>query len=145
MRTTTEANTDRAEQLEALGFTGEEDYAAHQRVTENMRVLAQQQLQGSRTSTVQELVHLSETGVNAGRRLCLAPRDESSRSVHAMYAPLGNPTFRASVCLKCLEVWATEAYEDGENMPLYIAEARAAAMQQPIQPSLDSNNATGGQ
>lgn len=70
------------------------------------------------------VVHLSETGLNAGRRLCGAARDDGNRSVHAMYAPLHAPEFRANVCAACLAAWATEAYEEGDAMPEYIAEAR---------------------
>lgn len=44
-----------------------------------------------------------------------------------MYAPLNNVDFRETVCAKCLSIWATEAYDDGDEMPEYIAEARAAA------------------
>lgn len=127
MQTTTAANTDRAEQLEALGFNGEADYAQHQGVMQKMRELTAQQLRDTRAAGGLEPVHLSETGLHAGRRLCLAPRDQSSRSVHAMYAPLSNPSFLASVCLKCLHVWVLEAYEDGEEIPDYLVEARAAA------------------
>lgn len=126
MQTTT-ATTDRADQLEALGFASEADYAQHQGVMQAMRSLTARQLQDTRNAGGLELVHLSETGPNAGRRLCLAPRDQSSRSVHAMYAPLHNPTFLASVCVTCLHIWALEAYEDGEDVPDYLVEARAAA------------------
>ena len=125
--TTTVANNERQEQLAALGFSGEEDYADHQRVMERMRALTHQQLKGMRSAKPKQLVHLSETGLNAGQRLCLAPRDGTSRSVHAMYAPLDNVDFRETVCAKCLSIWATEAYEAGDEMPEYIADARAAA------------------
>jgi hypothetical protein len=127
MQTTTAANTDRAAQLDALGFNGEADYAQHQGVMQKMRDMAKQQLHDTRVAGGLELVHLSETGLHAGRRLCLAPKDHSSRSVHAMYAPLHNPSFLASVCEKCLHVWALEAYEDGEDIPDYLVEPRAAA------------------
>lgn len=65
--------------------------------------------------------HLSETGLHAGRRLCLAKDGES---IHAMYAPLQNPDFRATVCPACLGIWAYEAYDDGDDMPEYIVKAR---------------------
>lgn len=71
-----------------------------------------------------DVIHLSETGLRAGHRFCGAARDGASRSVHAMYAPLQNPEFRATVCDACLTTWAIEAYDDGETMPDYIAEAR---------------------
>lgn len=126
MQTTITANTDRAEQLEALGFNGEADYVQHQGVMQKMRDLTKQQLHATHAAGGFEAVHLSETGRHAGRRLCLAPKDQS-RSVHAMYAPLNNPTFLSSVCEKCLHVWALEAYEEGEKIPDYLIEARAAA------------------
>lgn len=71
------------------------------------------------------MIHLSETGLNAGRRLCLATDDES---VHAMYAPLQKPEFRATVCPVCLKVWAMEAYDEGDEMPEYIKEIRVKAI-----------------
>lgn len=71
-----------------------------------------------------QIVHLSETGLNAGRRFCGAARDDGNRSVHGTYAPLHSPEFREAVCEACLTVWATEAYDDGEAMPAYIAEVR---------------------
>jgi hypothetical protein len=69
-------------------------------------------------------VHLSEAGLHAGRRLCGAARDDGNRSVHAIYAPLQRPEFRATVCQACLYVWAVEAYDEGESVPDYIAEVR---------------------
>lgn len=66
-------------------------------------------------------VHLSETGFNAGRRLC---ESMEGRSVHAMYAPLANPVFRAKCCPACLKVWANQAYDEGDEMPDYIRELR---------------------
>jgi len=70
------------------------------------------------------VVHLSETGLHAGRRFCRAARDDGTRSVHAMYAPLQKPEFRATVCEACLTIWALEAYDDGETIPEYIAQLR---------------------
>jgi hypothetical protein len=69
------------------------------------------------------MIHLSETGYNAGRRLC---GSTSGESVHAMYAPLNNPEWRATVCASCMKTWADEAYEGGDEMPLYIQEWRNA-------------------
>jgi hypothetical protein len=126
MQTASE-NTNRTDQLPALGFAGEVDYAQHEDVTNKMRDMTTHQLRETRAAGGLELVHLSETGLHAGRRLCLAPKDHSSRSVHAIYAPLSNPTFLATVCEKCLHVWALEAYDDGENIPDYLVEPRAAA------------------
>lgn len=127
MQTTASASTNRTEQLTALGFTSEVDNAQHQNVIEKMRDLATQQLRDTRAASGLELVHLSETGLHVGRRLCLAPKDQYSRSVHAIYAPLSNPTFLATVCEKCLYVWALEAYDDGDDIPEYLVEPRAAA------------------
>lgn len=127
MQTTASATTNRTDQLTALGFAGEVDYAQHQNVMGKMRDLATQQLRDTRAAGGVELVHLSETGLHVGRRLCLAPKDQFSRSVHAIYAPLSNPTFLATVCEKCLHVWAMEAYDDGDDIPEYLVEPRAAA------------------
>lgn len=73
------------------------------------------------------MIHLSETGLNAGRRLCFS---QNGDSVHAMYAPLHNPEFRETVCLDCLRVWANEAYDDADendgSMPDYIKEIRSS-------------------
>lgn len=76
------------------------------------------------TEAIRQVVHLSETGVNAGRRLCGASRDDGNRSVHAMFAPLRAPEFRQNVCEACLATWAAEAYDEADPMPEYIAEAR---------------------
>lgn len=78
----------------------------------------------TRPQPVRVVVHLTETGANAGRRLCTADRSDGARNVHAVYAPLQNPTFRDQVCTACLQVWADKAYEDGDAMPDYIAELR---------------------
>jgi hypothetical protein len=127
MQTTASSSNNRTEQLTALGFASEVDYAQHKDVIEKMREMTTQQLRDTRAAGGLELVHLSVTGLHAGRRLCLAPTDQSSRSVHAIYAPLSNPTFLATVCEKCLHIWALEAYDDGENIPDYLVEPRAAA------------------
>lgn len=68
-------------------------------------------------------VQLSETGLHAGRRSCGATRDDGSRSVHAIYAPLQTQQFRAMLCDACLTIWAFEAYEKADMMPDYIVEA----------------------
>jgi hypothetical protein len=70
------------------------------------------------------MIHLTETGYHAGRRLCLTDRNDGARNVHAAYAPLDNPEFRANLCPHCLKVWALEAYEDGDVMPDYIESIR---------------------
>lgn len=72
------------------------------------------------------MIHLTETGYHAGRRLCLTDRNDGARNVHAAYEPLENPSaeFIANLCPCCLKVWALEAYRDGEEMPDYIESIR---------------------
>jgi hypothetical protein len=51
-------------------------------------------------------LHLSLTGVNAGVRLCGAPR-EATRAVHAAYASdqtLASP----DICHTCLTIWNSD-------------------------------------
>jgi hypothetical protein len=143
MQTITAATTNLVEQLETLGFTSEADYAEHQAVIHKMHNLTAQQLRDSRKAQASQIVHLSETGVHAGRRLCLAPADQSSRSVHAAYAPLYREEFRALVCAVCLKVWADEAYEPGEEMPDYIAAARTDAQRPSVIPRPKVSEARG--
>lgn len=71
------------------------------------------------------MIHLTETGFHAGRRLCMTDRHDGDRNVHASYAPLANPEFRAQVCPECLRVWANEAYDDGDDMPEWVSQMRA--------------------
>lgn len=73
------------------------------------------------------MMHLTETGYNAGRLLCLAPRNPDDRNVHAMHAPLHLEAFRAQCCPACLKVWACEAYDDGDEMPQWVADIRLEA------------------
>lgn len=70
------------------------------------------------------MIHLTETGYNAGRRLCCTAHDDGARNVHAMHAPLDNDQFRAQCCLNCLLVWAMEAYDASDDMPAYIRKLR---------------------
>lgn len=79
---------------------------------------------GATAPEAREVIHLTETGFNAGRRFCTADRADGQRNVHGAYAPLHNEAFREKVCLDCLNVWANEAYEDGDTMPDYIADLR---------------------
>lgn len=127
MQNTASESTNGIDELSAVGLAGEAEYAQHQNVISKLRGLSARQLRDTRAIGTHKLVHLSETGLHAGRRLCLAPTDQSSRSVHAIYAPLSNSTFLATVCEKCLHIWALEAYDDGENIPDYLVELRAAA------------------
>lgn len=71
------------------------------------------------------MVHLTFTGFDAGKLLCNIPRNEHEQTlVHAVYAPLDKPEFRANCCQECLKVWAQYAYDEGEDMPDYIKELR---------------------
>ena len=72
------------------------------------------------------MIHLTETGYHAGRRLCLTDRNDDAQNVHAAYAPLNNREFRAKVCPDCLRVWVSEAYDDGDDMPDWVEDAREA-------------------
>lgn len=74
------------------------------------------------------MVHMTESGVNAGRRLCGASRDDGQRNVHAVLTPLHNATVREQICPACLKVWALEAYEEGDDMPDYIVDIRKDAV-----------------
>lgn len=69
------------------------------------------------------ILHLSVTGYEAGRRLCLATDD---RSVHAAYAPLDSAQFRALCCPECLRLWAEMAYDPDDAMPNWVALMRLA-------------------
>lgn len=55
-----------------------------------------------------EVIHLSETGYYAGRRLCLA---QDGQSVHAVYAPLHKEEYRQRVCPECLKSYAIYGYD----------------------------------
>ena len=72
------------------------------------------------------MIHLTETGFHAGRRLCLTASSDGQRNVHAAYAPLHLADFRRDCCQECLITWATEAYDEGDDMPDYIQEIRRA-------------------
>jgi hypothetical protein len=71
------------------------------------------------------MMHLTETGYHAGRRLCLTSRDDGEPNAHAAYAPLNRAEFRATACPGCLRVWATEAYDDDDEMPEWVQAERA--------------------
>ena len=74
------------------------------------------------------MIHLTEQGIHAGRRLCLTNRDDGQRNVHAAAAPLHLSDFRKDTCQNCLKIWATEAYDDGDaDMPDYIRAIRETA------------------
>ena len=73
------------------------------------------------------MIHLTETGFNAGRPLCGVSREEADEKVHAVYAPLERPAFRAKACTDCLRVWALEAYDNDDTMPEWVQEMRSFA------------------
>lgn len=73
------------------------------------------------------MIHLTETGVNAGRRLCLTNRNDGQRNVHAAHAPLHLSDFRKDCCQECMKIWADEAYDEGDEMPEYIQALRGKA------------------
>lgn len=66
------------------------------------------------------MMHLTHTGYYAGHLLCERPRESTGEYAHAVYAPLTNDGFRAHVCPDCLRVYATEAYEPGDDMPAWV-------------------------
>ena len=72
-------------------------------------------------------IHLTETGINAGRRLCLTPRDDGQRNVHAAHAPLHLPDFRMQTCQECLMIWQESEHElIGTGEPLLIGTGESA-------------------
>jgi hypothetical protein len=70
------------------------------------------------------MIHLTLTGIHAGRRLCLASREDGEQNAHAAYAPLQLADFRSKCCPHCLHTWAIEAYEPGDDMPPWVEEMR---------------------
>lgn len=73
------------------------------------------------------MIHLTEQGLNAGRRLCLTNRSDGKQNVHAAQAPLHLPDFRMQTCQECLKIWALEAYDEQDDMPDYIRALRKRA------------------
>lgn len=65
-------------------------------------------------SNLDDVIYLSETGFNEGRKFCYS--NDSSRSLHAVHALLVNPVFRAKIFKQYLVAWA-EAYDEGDVMP----------------------------
>lgn len=66
--------------------------------------------------------HLTHTGYDAGKPICgTALSDKTDNDVHAMYAPLANVDFRATVCPHCLKAWA-DTYDADElhDAPLWV-------------------------
>ena len=72
------------------------------------------------------MIHLTETGYNAGRLFCLNTMQADDSKAHGSYAPLHLADFRSKCCKDCLKVWADEAYDDGDEMPEWVADMRKA-------------------
>lgn len=67
------------------------------------------------------MIHLTETGIHSGRRLCMTSRSDGQRNVHAVHAPLHLPDFRLQTCQQCLLIWQESAPEIlGTGEPLDI-------------------------
>lgn len=75
-------------------------------------------------SSVPAFVHLTYTGFDAGKLLCDGPRLPEGEYAHATYAPLHLEEYRAKCCPQCLKVFADYAYNDGDEMPAWVAELR---------------------
>ena len=66
--------------------------------------------------------HLTFTGVSAGYPICGAGWNaRTGNDVHAQYAPLDNPEFRAGVCGDCLFACA-ESYIDVDGAGGHVDE-----------------------
>ena len=74
-------------------------------------------------------IHLTETGINAGRRLCLTPRNDGNRNVDAIHAPLHLRDFRMQTCQECLMIWQ-------ETEPLLIGTGELALIETGERPHL---------
>lgn len=79
------------------------------------------------------MIHLTETGVNAGRLLCLSDRAEKQAQQdifnHFAYAPMHDPNYRMMVCPECLKAYADFAFEDGDDMPDWVFQIRNCSQQ----------------
>ena len=72
------------------------------------------------------MIHLTETGYNAGRLFCLSTMAADDTKVHGAYAPLHLADFRGKCCQACLKVWATEAYDEtDDDMPEWVIAMRS--------------------
>ena len=76
------------------------------------------------------MIHLTETGYNAGRLFCSANRYNAAADgdtfQHGVYAPLNDVAFREKCCSECLTTWALEAYDDGDEMPQWVIDIRTS-------------------
>lgn len=76
------------------------------------------------------MIHLTETGYNAGRLFCLNAMSADDTKVHGSYAPLHQADFRGKCCSDCLKVWALEAYDDTDtDTPEWVLSIRQANTQ----------------
>lgn len=74
------------------------------------------------------MIHLTETGYNAGRLFCLSTMTADDTKVHGAYAPLHLRSFRDKCCYHCLKVWATEAYDEtDDDMPDWVIAMRSVS------------------
>lgn len=73
-------------------------------------------------------LHLTYTGSQAGRLLCTGTRTEDGRYVHATYANLTIKSQRNEYCRGCLKVFADWAFSSDDDMPDWVAEARATCV-----------------
>ncbi len=69
--------------------------------------------------------HLTLTGYYAGQPICGGKRDEGEHYIHAAYSPIHKPSFRDTVCVECLKVYA-ESYDEDEleTAPEWVMEFR---------------------
>lgn len=71
------------------------------------------------------MIHLTETGYNAGRLFCLSQMSDEDTKAHGAYAPLHLASFRDKCCQSCLKVWADEAYDADDDMPEWVSKMRS--------------------
>lgn len=75
------------------------------------------------------MIHLTETGTNEGRRLCLTHRDDGQQNVPAAHAPLHLRDFRMRTCQECLMIWQeSEPKSIGTGEPVLIGTGESAAI-----------------
>ena len=69
------------------------------------------------------MIHLTFTGVQAGRPFCGIDRDANpdARFAHFVYAPVDLPAYRADICRDCLRA-VLSTYDPGEDRPAWAGE-----------------------
>jgi hypothetical protein len=76
------------------------------------------------------MIHLTETGYNAGRLFCINTMSADDTKAHGAYAPLHLADFRGKCCSDCLKVWALEAYDDTDtDAPEWVLSIRQSNAQ----------------